>query len=221
MAIFFTIKETVNYRTLVRNEYSDFGMLQINWLWQFIFTLIPAALLWGIELLRILITGYGYEEFVLITWVFVAFFIYVLSYKAFHHPNLFEKFPEPILVKNGKSIKNKDHKCDKANSKAIHIFMKANESFLNQNLTIHHFAREIDMSPRLISSYVNQNLGVNFNEWVNGFRVDKALEIMKNDIHNTLSIEGIGSDAGFKSRSAMYAAFRKKLGNSPGFFRSH
>ena len=62
-------------------------------------------------------------------------------------------------------------------------------------------------------------MGYNFNEWVNGYRVERALEIIRTDRENKLSIEGIGSDSGFKSRSAMYAAFKKKLGHSPGHYR--
>ncbi len=33
------------------------------------------------------------------------------------------------------------------------------------------------------------------------------------------TIEGIGIDSGFRSRSAMYTAFKKKTGKSPGHFR--
>jgi transcriptional regulator GlxA family with amidase domain len=54
---------------------------------------------------------------------------------------------------------------------------------------------------------------------VNNFRVEKVLEILNDQNSNHLSIEGIGSNSGFKSRSAMYAAFRRKLGKSPGHFR--
>ena len=62
-------------------------------------------------------------------------------------------------------------------------------------------------------------MGYNFNEWVNNYRVEKALQIIRSDKKNSLSIEGIGSDSGFKSRSAMYAAFKKNLGHSPGHYR--
>ena len=93
--------------------------------------------------------------------------------------------------------------------------------YLDQELTLHSFAKKIDMSSRLISSCINNNMGHNFNEWVNNFRVDRALEIIRSDEENKLSIEGIGSDSGFKSRSAMYAAFKKKLGNSPGHYRKN
>ncbi len=97
--------------------------------------------------------------------------------------------------------------------------MNIKQYYLNQDLTIYDFAKEIQISARTISSCINQRVGFNFNEWVNNFRVEKALDILKDRNSDHLSIEGIGSNSGFKSRSAMYAAFKKKLGKSPGHFR--
>lgn len=215
-----SIKETIIYRNLVQNEYSDYKMLQINWLWRLIFMLLPAIILWGMELVSILITGRGWGDFVLITWGFVALFLYFLSYKAYRNQNLFEKLPESVLNQEHKTS-NKPHTCNPENSKKIASIMLEQELFLNKDLTINTFAKGIDMSPRLISSCINQNFGYNFNEWVNNYRVEKAIAIIKFDTKNQLSIEGVGSDAGFKSRSAMYAAFKKKKGHSPGHYRGN
>lgn len=221
-AFVISIKETLRYRELVRNEYSDYRMLQINWLWQLIFMLLPATILWGLELLTILFTGRGWDDFVLITWGFVALFLYFLSYQAYRHQNLFDKLPESVLASKEGNLKDeKAHKCSDENSNRIKALMTEKQSFLNQDLTINVFAEETQISPRLISSCVNKNIGYNFNEWVNNFRVDKAIEIIKSDHKSQLSIEGIGSDSGFKSRSAMYAAFKKKTGHSPGYYRNN
>ena len=219
-ALVISIRETLNYKNLVKTEFSDYSMLQIKWLWQLIFMLLPATVLWGVELLRILITDQGQNELVLVLWGFIAVFLYYLSFQAYRHPDFFEKFPESILDKAASTDEvHQDHYCTAENSKRIQELMYEKESFLNHDLTIHQFAKEIGMSPRLISSCVNQNLGHNFNEWVNGFRIKKVLELIESDPENKLSIEGIGHEAGFKSRSAMYAAFKKEKGRSPGHFR--
>jgi transcriptional regulator GlxA family with amidase domain len=97
--------------------------------------------------------------------------------------------------------------------------METREFYLNQNFSIHDFAREIQISARSISNCINQNTGSNFNEWVNHYRVENALALLKDPKSNHLSIEGIGTNSGFKSRSAMYEAFKRKLGKSPGHFR--
>lgn len=221
-AISVAIKETYDYQNIVKQEYSDLQLLQIRWLWQIIIMLIPATLLWAINVVRIIMKTGSYTTIELITWGFVALFLYFFSYKAHQNPDLFKRIPKSVLKEN-RSAKQQvvEYKCSVEQSQKIVQLMQEQEYFLDQNLTISQFAKSIDISPRLISSCVNSNLGYNFNEWVNNFRVDKAREIIENDKQNSLSIEGVGLDSGFKSRSAMYAAFKKKLGKSPGHFRKN
>jgi len=221
-AFIISIVETYRYRKMAQNEFTDFGMLQINWLWQFIFILFPIILLWGLELAYIISGGTGPSDFLSITWIFVFIFLYFFSFKAYRNPNLFQHVPlsaqKEIGVRNNRK---ENHPCTEENSTKIISEMEKQQFYLNEELTLHSFANEINMSARLISSCINKNMGHNFNEWVNNYRVEKALQIIKSDEKNMLSIEGIGSDSGFKSRSAMYAAFKKKLGHSPGYYRKN
>lgn len=216
-----TIKETLNYRNLVRNEFTDMALLDINWLWQCIFAIAPIILFWGAELVRIIIGGTGQSELTIAAYIFIAVFNYFVSFKAFTQQTLFDGSLEKLkpfnldpIIPNITSTAIEIEICEKIKSEMV-----ANEYYLNQDLTLHDFAKEIQVSARTISNCINQNIGLNFNEWVNNHRVDTALEIIKADVKNQLSIEGIGFDAGFKSRSAMYAAFKKRLGHSPGHFR--
>ncbi|MEN2284443.1 AraC family transcriptional regulator [Algoriphagus sp. SE2] len=219
-AFVISILETYRYRTIVQNEFTDFAMLQINWLWQFILILLPIIVLWGFELAYVLSGGTGPSDYLSVTWIFIFIFLYFFSFKAFKNPNLFEHVPLYTLKeKEGRDDGKENHPCTEDNSARIISAMENRQLYLNEELTLHTFAKEINMSSRLISSCINKNMGVNFNEWVNHFRVEKAVELIKSDVKNTLSIEGIGSDSGFKSRSAMYAAFKKKLGHSPGHYR--
>jgi len=215
------IKETLRYRNLIRNEFTDMALLDIKWLWQCIFGIAPIILFWGIELARIITGGTGQSELTIAAYIFIAVFNYFVSFKAFTQQTLFDgsldhfKLLDHDSVISNKTIATVDIElCEEIKSE-----METNEHYLNQDLTLHHFAKEIQVSARTISTCINQSLGLNFNEWVNNHRVDKALEIMKTDVKNQLTIEGIGFDAGFKSRSAMYSAFKKKLGQSPGHFR--
>ena len=222
VAFIISIIETYRYRKMVQDEFSDFGMLQIKWLWQFIFILFPIILLWGFELAYIISGGTGPSDYLSVTWFFVFVFLYFFSFKAYRNPNLFEHVPLSAQV--GKVARNEgkeNHPCTEENSARIVSEMENQQFYLNKELTLHSFAKEIDMSSRLISSCINKNIGYNFNEWVNNYRVENALQIIRSDKNNALSIEGIGTDSGFKSRSAMYAAFKKKLGHSPGHYRKY
>ncbi len=148
--------------------------------------------------------------------------MFFLSYKAYQHQNLFDAVPESASKFSAEKVVDPEtHRCDESQSEQIQQYMREKELFLEQDLTLHHFANAINISPRLISSCINKNLANNFNEWVNGYRVEKALKMIEEDVKNQLSIEGIGTAAGFKSRSTMYSAFQKKLGHSPGYFRNN
>lgn len=215
------IRETLRYRNLVRNEFTDVALLSINWLWQFIFVIAPIILFWGAELIRIALGGRGQSELTIIAYIFIAIFNYFVSFKAFTHHTLFDGSSDTLKVLDSEPVISEKSStpidnlvCDKIKDE-----MEIKEYYLNQNLTIHDFAKQIQVSARTISSCINQSVGFNFNEWVNNYRVEKALKILNDKNYNHLSIEGIGIDSGFKSRSAMYAAFRRKLGKSPGHFR--
>lgn len=218
----FAVVETFKYRSIAKNEYSDSTMLAISWLWQFIFLMVPVILLWGIELVRILFGGFGQSDIVVVTWGFIAIFNYFVSYKAFSQQDLFDaskvKIANEVIfptIAEEQKATGDNMICEK-----IKISMETEKFYLKQDLSLHDFAKEINTSSRLISTCINKSFGFNFNEWVNNYRVDKALEILKDKNSDLLSIEGVGSDSGFKSRSAMYIAFKKKTGETPGYFRT-
>jgi AraC-like DNA-binding protein len=221
IAFAIAIKETWGYRNLVRNEISDITLLDINWLWQFIFIIAPIVIFWGAELLRILLGGRGQSELTTIAYIFIAIFNYFVSFKAFTQQTLFDKSTDALSTANEPVISERPGtNLESETCKKIISLMQEKRYYLNQNLTLHEFSREIQISARTISICVNQSMRLNFNEWINNYRVGRALEIMQNPKNNHLSIEGIGIDSGFKSRSAMYTAFKKKTGQTPGNFRT-
>lgn len=220
-AVMLAIRETRKYTLLVQSTYSDLDLLQIRWLWQFIFSIIPIVLVWGLELVRIAKGGTGPSAFASLTWILLIIFVYFLSYKAYQQKNLLENIPpgpKPYRDSSrpGKQTPEQNHEELGLRLKA---FVEANKPFLRQDLTLYELARDMSESPRLISECLNRHFRQNFAEWINHFRVREALERLQDPAHSHLSVEGIGSDSGFKSRSAMYAAFKKETGHSPGRFR--
>ena len=220
-AIIIAIKEVLNYKAQIRNEYADLDMFNIRWLWHFIFAVIPITFMWGLELLRIALGGTGFSSYVLMTWAFIILFIYWISFRAFQHKNLFDGLPINDL-KSSKEISSIDtSKTDyKELSRQLSNEMEANTYYLNQDLNIYDLSKSMNTPSRQLSACINNEMGVNFNEWVNNYRVEAALKLLKDQSKAHYSIEGIGEDSGFKSRSAMYAAFKKKIGHSPGHFRN-
>ncbi|MCX2720095.1 helix-turn-helix domain-containing protein [Lentiprolixibacter aurantiacus] len=220
-AIIISIWEILKYSNLVKNTYSDLELLQIRWLWQFVLAIIPIVLVWGMELIWILLGGRGESIYTTLIWFLVIIFIYFLSYKAYQQKNLLDKLPDSARGEKKEQLAPENSNPEDYEELGIQLqeFMRLSKIYTRHDLTLYDLSREVDVSPRLISACINRKFRNNFAEWVNSFRVKEALDNLNDPAYSHLSVEGIGSDSGFKSRSAMYAAFKKQTGHSPGHFR--
>ena len=98
---------------------------------------------------------------------------------------------------------------------------KNNKPFLAAGYKIKDLSQELNTPVYLISSFINQEYGKNFNELVNEYRVDYVADILKQspDSQN-FTLEAIAQSAGFNSRSTFIAAVKKKSGMTPSSYFS-
>jgi AraC-like DNA-binding protein len=101
----------------------------------------------------------------------------------------------------------------------IEDYMATSESFTNPNLTVVDVAEGIKVHPRLISKTINSQSKQNFNSYVNQLRIKKAERLLKEQKEAHWSMEGIGIESGFNSKSAFYTAFKKQTGTTPTQFK--
>ncbi len=86
--------------------------------------------------------------------------------------------------------------------------------FKNQNLTISEVASCLNTNRTYLSQIINDTFNTNFSSLINDYRIREAeLQLSKNN--KKLTMEAIALDCGFSSKSAFYAAFRKKKGKTP------
>ena len=102
----------------------------------------------------------------------------------------------------------------------IQEYIEASKCFTKQDLTIIDLADAVNIHPKRISYAINKALDLNFNSYINNFRVEYAKELFQSDKSKNLSIEGIGMEAGFHSKSTFYSSFNKLEGTTPAKFRN-
>jgi AraC-like DNA-binding protein len=90
--------------------------------------------------------------------------------------------------------------------------------YRNKGLTITELARQINYPSYLISQSINQLHNMHFNEFVNRFRVQEAMERLKRNTND--KIETIAGEVGFSSMSSLYEAFKKETNLTPQVFRN-
>ncbi len=103
----------------------------------------------------------------------------------------------------------------------IDDYMIRSESFIHTELTIVDLAEKLKVHPKRISTTINTICHQNFNSYVNQFRIKKAELLLQKKDGMQLSIEGIGHEVGFHSKSAFYSAFKKETGTTPTKYKEN
>lgn len=87
------------------------------------------------------------------------------------------------------------------------------ELYLNPNFTLDEAAKELNVTKHLLSQYLNVVLGKSFTNLINEYRIEKAKKLLETE--NNLTVEGIGYESGFKSKSTFFTTFKKITGKTP------
>lgn len=91
----------------------------------------------------------------------------------------------------------------------------SDEPFLDPDLSLKGLADQLDMHPNKLSWLINDRLDQNFNEYINGFRLEafKEKALLPTNAHLTLL--AIAYESGFNSKTVFNTFFKKKMGMTP------
>ena len=92
--------------------------------------------------------------------------------------------------------------------------------FARADLTLAELALAAGLTPHQVSEVLNRHAGVSFHDAVNRRRVADVKAQLVDPASERFTLEGIGASAGFGSRSALYAAFKRFEGTAPSAFRA-
>ncbi len=96
--------------------------------------------------------------------------------------------------------------------------MLTEEPFTNADLKSSDVAKKVNLSVHQLSQLLNENLGKSFPLFINEYRIEKACGIIKSD--TPLTLEAIGYECGFNSKSTFYTTFKKITGVTPAQYKS-
>jgi AraC-like DNA-binding protein len=128
---------------------------------------------------------------------------------------LYRKRTDDLFLLNGQKSLGKKIDMSEAIilSEKLENVMNERGLYKNPNLTLQDLAQELNISSHQLSQFLNNNLGKNFTSFVNEFRINEACKIITSN--DKLTLESIGYDVGFNSKSTFFAAFKKHTGTTP------
>ncbi|MBT8321965.1 MAG: helix-turn-helix domain-containing protein, partial [Eudoraea sp.] len=87
--------------------------------------------------------------------------------------------------------------------------------FLENTASLKGLASLLNVNPNYLSKTINSNTGMNFNDFINRYRIEEAKKRLVSGKYSHLTVAAIGATVGFTSKSAFYTAFRKHAQESP------
>ncbi|MEM6893019.1 MAG: helix-turn-helix domain-containing protein [Bacteroidota bacterium] len=88
--------------------------------------------------------------------------------------------------------------------------------FKNPDFKINALAKAMNVAPQRISQVLNDNFDISFSHYINAYRVEEAKKLLQS--RKDITIEAIGLEAGFRSKSSFFSIFRQKTGYTPKAF---
>jgi AraC-like DNA-binding protein len=141
--------------------------------------------------------------------VFYGLLIFLL-FKS-NRENIFKDIPEKYASKKIDNLEAKSL------IKKLNLVMNANQFYKNTNIKLIDIAKELQITQHQLSQLLNDNLGKSFTSFINEFRIEEAKILLKEN--NQYTLEAIGFEAGFSSKSNFYATFKKVVGKTPSEFK--
>lgn len=90
--------------------------------------------------------------------------------------------------------------------------------YKNPSLTLTDIASLLNTNRNVVSKAINQEINMNFNDFVNKKRIEAVIEKLKNGEHAHNTLLGIALDCGFNSKTTFNRAFKKYADTTPKQF---
>lgn len=97
------------------------------------------------------------------------------------------------------------------------LILVERQLFLDPNFTLEIAAKELNVTKHLLSQYINEALGKSFSNLIKEYRIEKAKQLLATK--SNFTIEGLGYDSGFTSKSTFFTAFKKITGFTPAAYQ--
>ena len=142
--------------------------------------------------------------------VFYGLLIFLL-FKS-NRENVFKDIPEKYA--------SKKIDINEANNliRQLNEVMKKEQLYKNTNVKLVNVAKKLNISTHQLSQLLNDNLGKSFARFINEHRIEEAKLILQEN--NKFTLEAIGYESGFSSKSTFYATFKKIVGLTPAEYRN-
>ena len=222
-AVFIILRKT---KRLYQENYAAKNISSYHLLSQFA---IALTIFYALALLKNI---FKYSEHPNISeWLKIGLFLFQLLIvcwyllKALNNPSLFRNIDSGLKLVSD-IVQEQNHIQSKKNEKShkeviynLETYMENEKPFLNPSVTIQRISDDINIPVRDLSILINHKMGQHFFDFINAYRIEHAMMILKDSTKSNVTILEILYEVGFNSKSSFNTAFKKHTGNTPTEYR--
>ncbi len=204
----------------IKAAFSTIDRVNLGWLRR---RLAVYAAIWGVGLVLFAVVRLDARAVGLVgqfVFFLVALNTFATGYRAMHQPEiisgLFEAEPGRRYERSSLSPENAA-----LYETRLRETMEREKLFLDPELTLPKLARALDIPASHLSQVINERLGRNFFEFINGYRVEAAKQRLASPGSGQQKLVAIAFDCGFNSLATFNRVFKELAGRTPSDFRRH
>lgn len=214
------------YHKSIKDVFSEVSHRNLRWIDSLVISIAILTLIFNITDHYFTLTTHqlGFMQGVLL--------LYMVVFIGFHGKNQIE----PYLISNeniGKISETKepektaskykteplDENERKRLIKELEKVMQRDAIYLKPDLQLGEVACLLNTSKNKVSQILNEDMGMNFYNYINKLRIEAACKMFQSEKSNTLTVEGIARQAGFKSKVSFNQHFKTITGMNPSEYR--
>jgi AraC-like DNA-binding protein len=236
--MFLTIRILQRFAGDLKNVFSSIDKIKFGWLRNITYLAIAVLAVFGIENV-LLLSGINLSNYFNLSSALIAVYVYALGYLGLFKS---EVFAAPALVDSIGHYADRDYQRRMEKAEKLPVSQKYEKSGLSEEmakrylrqlldlmekkkpyadseLTLNQLAEMLSISPHNLSEVINTQLGQNFFDFVNHYRLEKVKKDLADPAKRHLTLLAIAFDAGFNSKSSFNAIFKKLTNLTPSEYR--
>ena len=220
--LIWSLRYYANYKKLVFDTVSYAETILFQWIRNFMIAFLCILILrvlffilnpdWG---------EFGSQFWHYISFSFVFYYISINGYSNTIKATILNDkkqevnvFLEEEISKNGSQENPIEKDLDLWKEKLLALISNK-RLYENPRLTLSDVAKELETTSKVVSSVVNAGFQMNFNDFINHYRIEAVKEKLRDGEQHTTTLLGIAYDCGFNSKATFNRAFKKSTSLSP------
>jgi len=210
----------IRFRKVYQENFAEAGMQTYNWALQLTtWIVVVHSVIIIKDLLPFTRFAFVHEAALVLVSLNALFINSWFILKTMFHPELFRQMDSHIVpLKEPDPQPPSAEQTDKIQQ--LRQYMTTQEPFLDPQLNIQQLAGQLQIPVRELSILINQQIGQHFFDFVNEYRIRKAMDLLRRHTNAEMTIQQILFAVGFNSKSSFHTAFKKLSDLTPSAYRS-